>query len=160
FGATAGTIGFSVRTAAEFEQAMARVGALARATDEDMALLSRTARELGASTPFSASQAAEGMSYLAMAGYSVREIVEAMPGLLYTHAAVQPGVGVPADIVSNILTGFQLDTWGTVRVADVLTATFTSSNTTLDSLGDALRYVAPAAAALSVPLADVAPMTR
>jgi len=159
FGATAGTIGFSVRTAAEFEQAMARVGALARATDEDMALLSRTARELGASTPFSASQAAEGMSYLAMAGYSVREIVEAMPGLLYTAAAAQSGLGVTADIVSNILSGFQLETWETVRVADVLTATFTSSNTTLESLGDTMRYVAPVAAALSVSLEDVAAMT-
>src|SRR5690606_31990602 len=101
----------------------------------------------------------EGMSYLAMAGYSVREIVEAMPGLLYTAAAAQSGLGVTADIVSNILSGFQLETWETVRVADVLTATFTSSNTTLESLGDTMRYVAPVAAALSVSLEDVAAMT-
>src|SRR5690606_10205904 len=63
-GATAGTIGLSVRTAADFEQAMSRVAALLRATEEEQALLSRTARDLGASTVFSASKAAEAMSYL------------------------------------------------------------------------------------------------
>ena len=159
FAATGGFIGFSVRTAAEFEQAMSRVGALARATDEEMALLSRTARELGASTVFSASQAAEGMSFLAMAGFSVSEIVDAMPGLLDTAAAAQEGLGVTADIVSNILSGFQLEARETTRIADVLTATFTSSNTTLQSLGDTMSYVAPVAAALGVSIEEVAAMT-
>jgi len=159
FAATGGLIGFSVRTTAEFEQAMSRVGALARATDEEMALLSRTARELGASTVFSASQAAEGMSYLAMAGFSVQEIVEAMPGLLDTAAAAQSGLGVTADIVSNILSGFQLEARETTRIADVLTATFTSSNTTLEMLGDTMSYVAPVAAALGISIEDVAAMT-
>src|SRR5690606_33363463 len=159
FGATAGTIGFSVRTAADFEQAMSRVGALVRATDEELAILSRTARDLGASTVFSASQAAEGMSYLAMAGFSVQEIVEAMPGLLNTAAAAQSGLGVTADIVSNILSGFQLEARETGRIADVLTATFTSSNTTLESLGDTMSYVAPVAASLGISLEEVAAMT-
>src|SRR5690606_18242605 len=131
----------------------------ARATDEEMALLSRTARELGASTVFSASQAAEGMSFLAMAGFSVSEIVDAMPGLLDTAAAAQEGLGVTADIVSNILSGFQLEARETTRIADVLTATFTSSNTTLQSLGDTMSYVAPVAAALGVSIEEVAAMT-
>lgn len=159
FGATAGTIGFSVRTAADFEQAMSRVGALVRATDEELAILSRTARDLGASTVFSASQAAEGMSYLAMAGFSVQEIVEAMPGLLDTAAAAQSGLGVTADIVSNILSGFQLEARETTRIADVLTATFTSSNTTLEMLGDTMSYVAPVASALGISIEEVAAMT-
>src|SRR5690606_2922780 len=131
----------------------------ARATDEEMAILSRTARELGASTVFSASQAAEGMSYLAMAGFSVSEIVDAMPGLLDTAAAAQSGLGVTADIVSNILSGFQLEARETTRVADVLTATFTSSNTTLEMLGDTMSYVAPVAASLGISLEEVAAMT-
>src|SRR5690606_12481181 len=159
FAATGGFIGFSVRTAAEFEQAMSRVGALARATDEEMALLSRTARELGASTVFSASQAAEGMSFLAMAGFSVSEIVEAMPGLLDTAAAAQSGLGITADIVSNILSGFQIEARETTRIADVLTATFTSSNTTLEMLGDTMSYVAPVASALGISIEEVAAMT-
>src|SRR5690606_18168445 len=142
-----------------FEQAMSRVGALVRATDEELAILSRTARDLGASTVFSASQAAEAMSYLAMAGFSVAEIVDAMPGLLDTAAAAQSGLGVTADIVSNVLSGFQLEARETTRIADVLTATFTSSNTTLEMLGDTMSYVAPVAAALGVSIEEVAAMT-
>src|SRR5690606_33306706 len=73
--------------------------------------------------------------------------------------AAQSSLGTTSDIVSNILTGFQLEATETVRVADVLTATFTSSNTTLEMLGDTMKYVAPVAAALGVSLEEVAAMT-
>src|SRR5690606_9248121 len=80
----------------------------------------------------------------------------AMPGLLDTAAAAQSNLGVTADIVSNILSGFGLQAHETARVADVLTATFTSSNTTLESLGNTMSYVAPVAASLGVELEAVA----
>src|SRR5690606_4423918 len=80
-------------------------------------------------------------------------------GLLDTAAAAQSELGVTADIVSNILSGFQLEARETTRVADVLTATFTSSNTTLEMLGDTMSYVAPVAAALGVSIEEVAAMT-
>ena len=156
FTATAGTIGFAVKTAADFEAEMSRVGAISRATEDELSILTDTARELGASTAFSATEAAQGMQYLAMAGYDVQEIVAAMPGLLYTAGAAQADLGVTSDIVSNILSGFGLQAEETIRVADVLTATFTSSNTTLQSLGNTMSYVAPVAASLGVEFEEVA----
>lgn len=138
-------LGAMVKTAADFEKGMSRVGALARASDEDLEKLTATAKQLGAETVFSASEAADGMSFLAQAGYKTNEIVAAMPGLLDTAAAAQSDLGVTADIVSNILSGFGLEADETGRVADVLTLAFTSSNTSLESLGNTMKYVAPIA---------------
>ena len=157
-GVTMGTVGLSVKVAADFEQAMSRVGAVSRASEEDMALLTAQARELGATTAFSASQAAEGMEYLAMAGFNTQQIIAAMPGLLDTAAAAGDSLGRTADIVSNILSGFGLEAEETGRVADVLTATFTSSNTTLGSLGETMKMVAPVAASLGVSIEETAAM--
>lgn len=159
FAITAGVIGTSIGTAANFEAAMSRVGAVSRASQEEMALLTTTAKDLGATTVFSASQAAEGMQYLAMAGFQTNEIVGAMPGLLDTAAAAQTDLGSTADIVSNILSGFGIAADDTGRVADVLTATFTTSNTTLTSLGESMKMVAPVATALGVSLEEAAAMT-
>ncbi|MCZ0848022.1 phage tail tape measure protein, partial [Brevibacillus laterosporus] len=83
------------------------------------------------STVFSASQAAEGMQFLAMAGYKTDEIIAVMPGFLDAAAAGQPALGTTADIVSNILSGFGIAAGDTGRVADVLTKAFTSANVDL-----------------------------
>ncbi|NMB25453.1 MAG: phage tail tape measure protein [Firmicutes bacterium] len=158
FAASAGAIGLSVKTAADFEAAMSRVGAVSRASDEDMRLLSDTARELGATTVFSASQAAEGMQYLAMAGFQTNEIIQAMPGLLDTAAAAQLDLGSASNIVSNILKGFDISAEHAGQVADVLTATFTTSNTSLQSLGESMKMVAPVAAGLGISVEETAAM--
>src|SRR5690606_20473758 len=113
----------------------------------------------GATTAFSASQAAEGMTYLAMAGFNVEQTIAAMPGLLATAAAAGSDLGRTADIVSNILSGFGLRAEETTRIADVLAATFTSSNTTLESLGETMKLVAPVAASLGMEIEDVAALT-
>lgn len=140
-------LGLAVKTAADFEQAMDRVGALSGATEKEVSKLTDTARMLGETTSFSASQAAEGMSYLAMAGYKSNEVIDAMPGLLSMAAAGQTELGETADIASNILSGFGLEASETARVADILTKTFTSSNTDLSMLGYTMKYVAPVAKA-------------
>ncbi|MCM3473047.1 phage tail tape measure protein [Brevibacillus borstelensis] len=134
---------------------MSRVGALSGATRAEMALLTQNAKDLGATTVFSASEAAQGMQFLAMAGYKTNEIIAAMPGLLDTAAAGQTELGETADIVSNILSGFGLQASETGRVADVLTKTFTSSNTDLIKLGYTMKYVAPVAKSLSFSLEEV-----
>lgn len=157
--ATLGVIGFSVKTAADFEAAMSRVAAISRASDEELKLLTKTAEQLGATTVFSATQAAEGMQYLAMAGFSVQDTIAAMPGLLDAAAAAKSDLGRTADIVSNILSGFNMEAEQAGRVADVLTATFTSSNTTLESLGETMKLVAPVAAALGIEIEEVAALT-
>ena len=135
-------------TAASFERAMSRVGALSGANKRQMDELTAAARSLGETTVFSASQAAEGMSALAMAGFDTNQIIAAMPGLLATASAAQSDLGETADIVSNILSGFGIDATETNRVADILTSTFTSSNTTLSSLGESMKYVGPVANSL------------
>lgn len=143
------------KTAADFESSMSRVGALSGATRSEMALLTQEAKDLGATTVFSASQAAEGMSFLAMAGYKTNDIIAAMPGLLDAAAAGQTELGETADIVSNILSGFGIAASETGRVADVLTKTFTSSNTDLRMLGYTMKYVAPVAKSLGFSLEEV-----
>ncbi|MGE7271350.1 phage tail tape measure protein [Brevibacillus panacihumi] len=144
------------KTAADFESSMSRVGALSGATRAEMALLTEEAKRLGAETVFSASEAAEGMSFLAMAGYRTNDIIAAMPGLLDTAAAGQTELGETADIVSNILSGFGIEASKTGHVADVLTKAFTSSNTDLRKLGYTMKYVAPVAKSLSFSLEETA----
>lgn len=148
----------AMRPAMQFEQAMARVGAVSRASAEDQALLTRAARDLGATTSFSARQAAEGMQYLAMAGFDVNETIAAMPGLLNLAAAAGSDLGRTSDIASNVLSGFAMRADEMGRLGDVMTNTFTTSNTTLESLGATMSYVAPAAAAAGVALETTAAM--
>lgn len=149
-------LGLAVKTAADFESAMSRVGALSGATGKEFSKLRETAQKLGETTAFSASQAAEGMQFLAMAGYDTNEIIAAMPGLLNAAAAGQVDLGTTADITSNILSGFGLAASETARVADVLTKTFTSSNTTMEMLGITMKYVAPLAKSAGVSLEETA----
>ncbi|MED4827158.1 phage tail tape measure protein [Bacillus atrophaeus] len=152
-------IGASVKVAADFEKAMSRVGALANSTNDQMVELTVTARHLGATTQFTDGQVAEGMQYLAMAGYKTNQIIGAMPGLLATAAAGQTDLGVTADIVSDILTEFHIKAEDTNRVADVMTYTFTNSNATLQEIGQTMKYAAPAAKTAGVSMEELAAAT-
>lgn len=138
-------IGKAVSKAAEFEKGMSQVKAISGATGKDFDDLRSKALQLGADTSFSAVQASEGMNYLAMSGFSATEIIAAMPGVLNMAAAGGVEVADAADIASNALGAFALDASETARVADVLTKTFTSSNTTVKGLGETMKYAAPAA---------------
>lgn len=155
-GALGFAIGSSVQTAATFEQAMSRVGALSGATGADFDALTAKAEELGATTAFTATEAAQGMQYLAMAGYDTNDILAAMPGLLATAAAGQLDLATTSDIVSNILSGFGIDAANTGDVADVLTKTFTSANVDMRMLGESMKYVAPVASTLGIGLEETA----
>ena len=148
--------GSSVYVAAQYEQSMARVRAITQATDSEFALLNERAQELGATTEFSASQAADGMGYLAMAGFEVKEIYEAMPSVLNLASAAQMGLAESSDIVSNIMTGFKLTAQDTGKAVDVLVETMTNSNTNLAQLGDAMKYVAPIASSLGLSIEETA----
>ncbi|XKH51313.1 phage tail tape measure protein [Chryseomicrobium palamuruense] len=156
FAVVSGAIAASVKTAGDFEQSMARVKAISGATDEEFSRLERTARELGASTQFSASEAAEGMSYLAMAGFEVNETIAAMPGVLNLAAASQQTLATSADIVSNILSGFGLSAEESGNAVDILVKTMSTANTDLPMLGDAMKYVAPVASSLGLSMEETA----
>lgn len=125
---------------------MDRVSALAGTTlPADLKALEDQALELAGSTMFKGTEVAEGMQALAMAGFEVNEILDSMPGLLDSAMAGNTGLQETADIISNIMSGFGIDAQETRRVADVMAATFTSSNTTMRSLGETMKYVAPLA---------------
>ena len=135
-----------VRTVANFEQSMARVQAVSRASAEEMELLTRSAREMGATTMFSASEAAEGLGFLAMAGFSAQQAATALPATLDLAAAGALDLGRSADIASNILSAFGLRAEETGRIADVLAAGASSANTSVEQLGEAMSFAAPRAA--------------
>ena len=145
-----------VRTAASFEQSMNRVGALTGATGSEFDRLNERAQELGRTTQFSASQAADGMGFLAQAGFETNEIYDAMPGVLNLAAAGQLELAESADIASNVLQGMNMDVSELDRLMDVMAATATSSNTDIRQLGDALSFVAPIAAGAGVELEEIA----
>ena len=135
----------SVSTGMDFEAQISKVGAVSRASADDMAKLEAQARKLGESTAWSATQAAEGMQFLAMAGFKTNEIMGAMPGMLSLASAAGIELGDAADISSNILTGFGMKAEEMGKAADVLVNTFTTSNTDLKMLGQSMKYVAPVA---------------
>ena len=148
----------SITIGAAFESDMAKVAAVSRASDEELKKLTATARQLGSETQWSASEAAQGMQYLAMAGFKTSDIVETMPGMLNLASAGAIDLASASDIASNILTGFGLSAGDMNRVGDVLTNTFTQSNTTLEGLGQTMKYAAPVAKAMGVSIEEAAAM--
>lgn len=144
----------------EFDATMSRVQALARLDkgSEQMAALRAQAKKLGAETMFSATDAAQGQAFLAMAGFTPDSIMAAMPGLLDMALAGETDLGRTADIASNILGSFKIDPAEMGKVADVLTKAFTTSNMSLEMLGDTMKYVGPVAAAAGMSLEESAAM--
>lgn len=143
-----------VRRIAEFGQAMSTVRAITGATEQTFESLRRRARDLGATTRFTATQAAEGMLFLARAGFDTDEVLASIAGTLNLAQAGALDLGRAADIASNILTGFRLEADQTARVVDVMALAANSSNTNIEQLGDAMKFVAPVAAGLGVSIED------
>lgn len=146
----------AIRAGGDFEAAMNRVGAVSGATTDQLQRLRDVAREMGANTQFSASQAADAMGFLAMAGMRTDDIIGALPATLQLAAAAGMDLGAAADTVTNIMSGYALQIADLGRVNDVLVATFTRSNTNLQDLGVAMRYAGPVAAAAGVQFEEAA----
>lgn len=157
---TARNLGQFLSPGAQFDTQMSKVQALTRLEKQsaDYAMLRAQALELGATTMFSATQAAQGQAFLAMAGFDPKAIKAAMPGLLDMAKAGDMELGRTADIASNILSAFGIDPADMGRVADVLTKTFTTSNVNLEMLGNTMSYVGPVARAAGVDLEKTAAM--
>ncbi|WP_315708997.1 phage tail tape measure protein [Brenneria uluponensis] len=145
----------------DFDKNMARVQALTRMdkTDPRLAQLRDQARTLGATTAFTAGDAATGQAFLAMAGFTPQAIKAALPGVLNMAMAGGMELGESSDIGSNVLSQFQLSADQMGRVSDVLTGTFTRTNTDLRQLGETMVYAGPVAAKLGVSLESMAAMS-
>lgn len=147
-------IAATVRVLADFEQALSTVRGITGATETQFAALREEAARLGATTRFSATDAANGLLFLSRAGFEVEESLEAIGGTLTLAQAGALGLGRAADIASNVLQGFRLATDQTSRVVDVLALTANSANTNVNQLGEALTFVAPVAAGLGVQIEE------
>lgn len=154
-----GTAGL-LNAGVDFDAQMSKVQALTRLekTSADYAMLRAQALDLGATTMFSATQAAQGQSFLAMAGFDAKAIKGAMPGLLDMAKAGDMDLGRTADISSNILSAYGIDPNKMGSVADTLTKVFTTSNVNLEMLGNTMSYVGPVARAAGVDLETTAAM--
>ncbi len=140
--------GVSVKVAADFEQSMNRVKALTGATGEDFEKLEERARELGETTQYSASQAANAMGFFAQAGFDATKIYDVLPDTLNLAASANLDLAQSADIVSNIMAGYGIEADQLGETVDILAKQFTSSNTDLSQLGEGFKFVGAVAKGL------------
>lgn len=140
----------------EFEQAMSGVFAIAGASEGEMEALTEKAQEIGASTMFTATQAAEALQYMALAGWNAEEMLSGVDGVINLAAASGENLGAVSDIVTDALTAFGLSASDAGHFVDVLAQASARSNTTVTMLGEAFKYAAPVAGALGYSVEDVA----
>jgi TP901 family phage tail tape measure protein len=153
-GIIGGTLGILSGPGLAFEQAITNVGAVSLQTRDQIAPLEELAKSLGATTKFTATQAANAMEILAKAGFNVNAILEATPAVLSAAAASGLEIADVADHVSNVLKGMGLETSNAARVSDVLALASARTNSTIGSLGESMRNVAATARTLRIPLED------
>ncbi|WP_437226003.1 phage tail tape measure protein [Planctomicrobium sp. SH661] len=145
----------SAQALASFESQMARVKALTGATGEQFTRLEQEAKRLGATTVFSASQAAEAMSSFALAGFSVDQILTAIGPTLDLAAAGQIEIAEAADIAAKIMSGMGLSADHLGHAVDVMAKAMTTANTDLTMLGEAFKYVGPMAKSAGISLEEI-----
>ena len=145
-----------VKTGADYESQMARVQAISGATGDEFIILSEKVREMGRTTSFSATQAAEGMEYLAMAGWETTEMVEGLEPILRMAEATQMDLARASDIVSDMMSAFGMEAHQAGEITDVLAKTASTANTDVGMLGETMKYAAPLANSLGWNIQDVA----
>lgn len=146
----------SVKTAADFESSMSKVAAVSGATGSDLEALSKKAREMGSKTKFSASEAAEAMNYMAMAGWKTEDMLSGIEGVMNLAAASGEDLATTSDIVTDALTAFGLSAQDSGHFADVLDAASSNANTNVSMMGETFKYAAPIAGALGFSVEDTA----
>jgi TP901 family phage tail tape measure protein len=156
--ALGGVLYSAVKPAVDFELAMAKVGAITNEAAESKGFkaLTKQARELGRTTQYTASQASEAMQFLGMAGLNTNQILAVTPSVLNLAIAGNMDLGRTADIASNILTGFNMEAERTGEVADILSQASRSTNVNVEMLGQTMKFIAPAAAAVGGTLSETA----
>lgn len=145
-----------VKIAGDFEAGMSNVEALSGATAAEMEQLSGVAKELGATTKFTAQEAADAMGYMAMAGWDAIDMMNGMDGVMQLAAASGEDLAMVSDIVTDNLTAFGLTAADTAHFSDVLAAAATNSNTNVSIMGETFKQSASIAGALGYSIEDVA----
>lgn len=149
-----GVAGAAVAVGMGFDSQMSKVQAISGATGEEFDILRDTALELGSTTKFSASQAAQGLEFMALAGWDVSEMTAGLPGILSLAAAANMDLGKTSDIVTDTMSAFGMQAHEAGNAADIFAKQQSQSNTTVDQLGEAMKMAAPAAHAAGMSLGE------
>ena len=148
----------TINSAASFEKSMRRVQAVSQSTATEYRKLSAAALEMSTTTEHSAMAVAEGMNFMAMAGFDANEIMEAMPSVLQLASAGVMDLGTAADITTNILTGYGMEISELANANDILVSAMTGANVDLVDLGQSFKYVGPIAKAAGIEFSETAAM--
>lgn len=145
-----------IRVFAGFEREMSNVQAVTEATTQDMREMTLVAQELGATTEFTATQAATAMKFLGQAGFTTNQILQATPAALDLAMSASIDLGKAAEITSGIMATFGKDAKQTRQIVDVLAVAAAASQTDIQQMGDAMKYVGPIANSLGITIQDTA----
>ena len=140
----------------DFSSSMSNVQAISGATGEEMAQLEQRARELGATTVYSASDVSDAFGYMAMAGWKTGDMLSGVEGILNLAASSNEDLATTSDIVTDALTAFGMEAGDAGRLADVMAAASSNANTNVSMLGESFKYVAPVAGAMGYSAEDTA----
>lgn len=145
-----------IKTTADFDASMSKVAAISGAAGEDFDALRDKAREMGATTKFTASEAAEAMNYMAMAGWKTQDMLSGVSGIMSLAAASGEELGTTSDIVTDALTAFGLAAEDAGHFSDILAAASSNANTNVAMMGESFKYAAPVAGSLGYTAEDIA----
>ncbi|WP_239779639.1 phage tail tape measure protein [Mammaliicoccus sp. R-M65] len=149
-----GALGYASKLGVEFDDSMRKVQATSGASGKQLDQLKAKAREMGATTKFSATDSAEALNYMALAGWKTNDMVKGLPGIMNLAAASGEDLAQVSDIVTDGLTAFGLKAKDSGRFADVLAAASANANTNVLGMGEAFKYAAPVAGALGYTIED------
>lgn len=145
----------AVKTSMDFEAAMDKVASLSGAQGENFDRLRDKALEMGAKTMYSATESAEALQYMALAGWNTEDMLNGLEPILKLAGAAGMDLGRASDIVTDGLTAMGLTAQDAAHFADVLAVAMSKSNTDVDQLGEAFKYVAPLAGAMGYNIEDL-----
>lgn len=149
----------TIETYKDFEAAMSQIQAISGATGSELTRLTNKAKEMGATTKFTAQESAEAFNYMAMAGWKTEDMLNGIEGILSLAAASGEDLATTSDIVTDALTAFNMKAADAGRFSDVLAAAASNANTTVSGMGETFKYAGSMAGALGYSIEDVALMT-
>ena len=153
--ALVGAGGYAIKVGSDFESAMSKVEAISGSTESQIEQLTEKAKEMGATTKFSATESAEAFQYMAMAGWNSAQMIDGISGIMNLAAADGLDLATTSDIVTDALTAFGLAASDSTHFADVLATASSNANTNVSMLGESFKHVAPVAGAMKYSVEDV-----
>lgn len=146
----------TIDTYKEFESAMSQVQAVSGASSSELEKLTEKAKEMGATTKFTAEESAEAFNYMAMAGWKTSDMMNGIEGILSLAAASGEDLATTADIVTDALTAFGMTAGDAGHFSDVLAAASSNANTNVGMMGETFKYVGAMAGTLGYSIEDTA----